>query len=119
MVTELRSKSAADFGGDISKGLSLSLTHAGVILLSKAAKVEASIRHLVGRPARRAPAASGISALFRVVNRYVGNLAPMPGVFPDYKAPIVRAGAEGREHADSHESDHSATATTSLDAEDA
>ena len=21
---------------------------------------------------------------------YVGNLAPMPGVFPDYKAPIVR-----------------------------
>jgi putative SOS response-associated peptidase YedK len=38
-----------------------------------------------------------ISALFRVVNRYVGNLAPMPGVFPDYKAPIVRNGAEGRE----------------------
>ena len=26
-----------------------------------------------------------------------GNLAPMPGVFPDYKAPIVRNGAEGRE----------------------
>jgi hypothetical protein len=25
-----------------------------------------------------------IRALFRVVNRYVGNLAPMPGVFPDY-----------------------------------
>jgi putative SOS response-associated peptidase YedK len=38
-----------------------------------------------------------ISALFRVVNRYVGNLAPMPGVFPDYKAPIVRTGADGRE----------------------
>ena len=38
-----------------------------------------------------------ISALFRVVNRYVGNLAPMPRVFPDYKAPIVRNGAEGRE----------------------
>ena len=34
--------------------------------------------------------------LFRVVNRYVGNLAPMPGVFPDYKAPIVRNEAEGR-----------------------
>jgi hypothetical protein len=33
-----------------------------------------------------------ISALFRVVNRYVGNVAPMPGVFPDYTAPIVRAG---------------------------
>jgi putative SOS response-associated peptidase YedK len=40
---------------------------------------------------------AAISALFRVVNRYVGNLAPMPGVFPDYKAPIVRAGADGRE----------------------
>lgn len=38
-----------------------------------------------------------ISALFRVVNRYVGNLAPMPGVFPDYKAPIVRNGNNGRE----------------------
>jgi hypothetical protein len=25
----------------------------------------------------------GALALFRVVNRYVGNLAPMPGVFPD------------------------------------
>jgi putative SOS response-associated peptidase YedK len=32
----------------------------------------------------------------RVVNRYVGNLAPMPGVFPDYAAPIVR-NADGRE----------------------
>jgi putative SOS response-associated peptidase YedK len=40
---------------------------------------------------------AAISALFRVVNRYVGNLAPMPGVFPDHKAPIVRTGAGGRE----------------------
>jgi putative SOS response-associated peptidase YedK len=40
---------------------------------------------------------AAISALFRVVNRYVGNLAPMPSVFPDYKAPIVRNGAAGRE----------------------
>jgi hypothetical protein len=40
---------------------------------------------------------AAIIALFRVVNRYVGNLAPMPGAFPDYKAPIVRNGAEGRE----------------------
>jgi putative SOS response-associated peptidase YedK len=23
-------------------------------------------------------------------NRYVGNLAPMPGVFPDYPAPVIR-----------------------------
>jgi putative SOS response-associated peptidase YedK len=29
------------------------------------------------------------------MNRYVGNLPPMPGVFPDYQAPVVRnAGAE-------------------------
>ena len=40
---------------------------------------------------------AAVIALFRVVNRYVGNLAPMPGVFPDFKAPIVRNGAEGRE----------------------
>lgn len=40
---------------------------------------------------------AAIIALFRAVNQYVGNLAPMPGVFPDYKAPIVRNGAEGRE----------------------
>ncbi|MET4803601.1 hypothetical protein ABIA96_006204 [Bradyrhizobium sp. LB11.1] len=31
-------------------------------------------------------------ALFRVVNRYVRNLAPMPRVSPDYKTPIVRNG---------------------------
>lgn len=31
---------------------------------------------------------AAIIALFRVVNRYVGNLAPMPGVFPDYPAPV-------------------------------
>jgi hypothetical protein len=31
-----------------------------------------------------------IRALFRVVNRDVGNLSPMPGVFPDYPAPVVR-----------------------------
>jgi hypothetical protein len=37
---------------------------------------------------------AAIIALFRVVNRYVGNLPPMPGVFPDYPAPVVR-NAEG------------------------
>src|SRR5882672_380457 len=25
---------------------------------------------------------------FRVMNRYVGNLPPMPGAFPDYPAPV-------------------------------
>jgi hypothetical protein len=33
---------------------------------------------------------AAIIALFRVTNRYVGNLPPMPGVFPDYPAPVVR-----------------------------
>jgi hypothetical protein len=32
---------------------------------------------------------AAIIALFRVMNRYVGNLPPMPGVFPDYPAPVV------------------------------
>jgi putative SOS response-associated peptidase YedK len=36
-----------------------------------------------------------ILALFRVINRYVGNLPPMPAVFPDYPAPVSRnAGAD-------------------------
>jgi putative SOS response-associated peptidase YedK len=30
-----------------------------------------------------------IRALFRVMNRYVGNLPPMPGVYTDYPAPVV------------------------------
>ena len=38
-----------------------------------------------------------IRALFRVVNRYIGNLAPMPGVFPDYPAPVVRNASTERE----------------------
>jgi putative SOS response-associated peptidase YedK len=37
-----------------------------------------------------------IRALFRVINRYVGNLPPMPGVFPDYPAPVVRNMDAGR-----------------------
>jgi putative SOS response-associated peptidase YedK len=38
---------------------------------------------------------AAIAAVFRVMNRYVGNLPPMPGVFPDYPCPVVRnAGAE-------------------------
>ena len=38
-----------------------------------------------------------IRGLFRVMNRYVGNLAPMPGVFPDYPAPVVRNVSAERE----------------------
>jgi putative SOS response-associated peptidase YedK len=33
---------------------------------------------------------AAIIALFRLMNRYVGNLPPMPGVFPDYPAPVIR-----------------------------
>jgi hypothetical protein len=33
---------------------------------------------------------AAIIALFRIVNRYVGNLPPMPGVFPDYPCAVVR-----------------------------
>ena len=36
------------------------------------------------------------AALFRVVNRHVGNLA-MPGVFPDYPAPVIRNTESGGE----------------------
>jgi putative SOS response-associated peptidase YedK len=40
---------------------------------------------------------AAIIALFRVINRYVGNLPPMPGVFPDYPAPVIRNTSTGRE----------------------
>jgi putative SOS response-associated peptidase YedK len=40
---------------------------------------------------------AAIATLFRVMNRYVGNLAPMPGVFPDYPAPVVRNTEAGTE----------------------
>jgi putative SOS response-associated peptidase YedK len=36
-------------------------------------------------------------ALFRVINRYVGNLPPMPRVFPDYPAPVIRDTNAGTE----------------------
>src|SRR6201991_3575894 len=38
---------------------------------------------------------AAIAELFRVVRRYEGNLPPMPGVFPDYPAPVVRNGSDG------------------------
>src|SRR6202035_3314262 len=38
-----------------------------------------------------------IRALCRVMNRYVGTLPPMPGVFPDYPAPVVRNASADRE----------------------
>jgi putative SOS response-associated peptidase YedK len=40
---------------------------------------------------------AAIIALFRVINRYVGNLQPMPGVFPDFPAPVIRNSEGGRE----------------------
>jgi hypothetical protein len=53
---------------------------------------------------------AAIIALFRVVNRYVGDLPPMPGVFPDYPASVVRnAGTERETRRDAL--GHAATAT--------
>ena len=40
---------------------------------------------------------AAIIALFRVLNRYVRNLPPMPSVFPDYPAPVVRTAGGDRE----------------------
>jgi putative SOS response-associated peptidase YedK len=40
---------------------------------------------------------AAIAALFRRMNRYVGNLAPMPGVFPDYPAPVIRNAGDDEE----------------------
>jgi putative SOS response-associated peptidase YedK len=40
---------------------------------------------------------AAILALFRVVNRYVGNLRPTPGVFPDDPAPVIRNTEAGTE----------------------
>ena len=36
-----------------------------------------------------------ILRLFRATRSMVGNLPPQPGIFPDYAAPVVRAGADG------------------------
>jgi hypothetical protein len=44
---------------------------------------------------------AAIATLFRVLNRYVGNLPPMPGVFPDYPAPVT-AGCDARREAVDH-----------------
>lgn len=40
---------------------------------------------------------AAIRDLFRVTQDGAGNLPPMPGVFPDYLAPIVRPADGGRE----------------------
>jgi putative SOS response-associated peptidase YedK len=40
---------------------------------------------------------AAIRQLTRALVDRTGNLPPMPGIFPDYPAPIVRNGAEGRE----------------------
>jgi putative SOS response-associated peptidase YedK len=40
---------------------------------------------------------AAIIGLFRAMNRYVGNLPPMTGVFPDYPAPVVRNTNTGSE----------------------
>ena len=39
---------------------------------------------------------AAIIALFLVINRYVGNLPPMPGVFPDFAVPVGGFAARSR-----------------------
>jgi putative SOS response-associated peptidase YedK len=38
-----------------------------------------------------------IRALARIMSDQTGNMPSLPGIFPDYRAPIVRNGPEGRE----------------------
>jgi putative SOS response-associated peptidase YedK len=38
-----------------------------------------------------------IRAIFRIVRDRTGNLPPMPGIFPDYPAPIIRLADGDRE----------------------
>lgn len=40
---------------------------------------------------------AAIRAMFEVARDSTGNVPPMPGIFPDYSAPIVRNAAGGRE----------------------
>lgn len=40
---------------------------------------------------------SAICELARAMIDRIGNMPPLPGIFPDYGAPIVREGADGRE----------------------
>jgi hypothetical protein len=47
-----------------------------------------------------------IAALFRVMNRYVGNQPPMPLVFPDYPAPVIRVSKPKCSNGDKREHEH-------------
>ncbi len=40
---------------------------------------------------------AAIRALARVMNDRTGNMPPLPGIFPDYGAPVVREGGDGCE----------------------
>jgi putative SOS response-associated peptidase YedK len=40
---------------------------------------------------------AAVAGLFRRMNRYVGYLPPMPGVFPDYPAPVIRNAGDTEE----------------------
>ena len=45
---------------------------------------------------------AAIVALFRVVNRYVGNRPPVLGIFPNYPAPVIRSTDAGTEMVTMH-----------------
>ena len=40
---------------------------------------------------------AAILAMARAMTDHTGNLPPLPGIYPDYRAPIIRNGAGGRE----------------------
>ena len=40
---------------------------------------------------------AAILAMARAMVDHTGNLPPLPGIYPDYRAPIVRSGKDGRE----------------------
>lgn len=40
---------------------------------------------------------AAILAMARAMTDHTGNLPPLPGIYPDYRAPIVRQGDDGRE----------------------
>jgi putative SOS response-associated peptidase YedK len=42
---------------------------------------------------------AAIIAFTRAMRDLTGNLPPMPGVFPDYPAPVVQRGRRGRDDA--------------------
>jgi hypothetical protein len=59
--------------------------HDGYFLNNRGRSITETVSHMCNLYSITTNQAAIIN-LFRVINRYVGNHAPMPGVFPDYRA---------------------------------